>query len=137
MLSNSHECVEAQNPAVADIRAMQAADPAASKSRKEAGLIINCGQTKVIKLEKAGLLHRYTDGSSVRITTASIYEYLIACAAAPPRKVREPAAKFRHAKKAPRPRTEAELEGLRKGNAKRAAEAQARRAAAKGAENTG
>jgi hypothetical protein len=131
MLPISHVIVDTDTPAAADFRAQWAADPAASKTRKEAAVIINCGQTKLIELEKLGVLRRYTDGASVRITTASIYQYLIALANEPPRKVREPAASFRRAKKAPRPRTEAELQGLRKGNAKRAAEAQARRAAAK------
>jgi hypothetical protein len=74
------------------------------------------------------------------VTVTSIYRRLIKLAIAshpvdgPSVKVREPAARFVRRPKAPRARTEAELAGLRKGNARRHVEAEARRSAAKEAE---
>jgi hypothetical protein len=77
-----------------------------------------------VKVEN-GVLHRYLDGSSVRITARSFYQHLIDLASAPPRQGRKPSTTS--FQKQSRPRTEAELEGLRKAKAVRAREAELRR----------
>jgi hypothetical protein len=88
-----------------------------------------------IKYEHAGLIDSFLDASSRRVSAASIYRLLISRAIAshpvdgPPARARFPAGRYRPKVKAPRPRTEAELRGLAVGNAKRHAEAVARRAA--------
>jgi hypothetical protein len=130
---------------VTDLAAQWKADPDLSKPRKVGHAMLGAGGTKGQKLEQTGEVDSFVDGSIRRITTASIYRYLIRQAiashqlSAPDVKVRHPKGQFQRklrVAKPPRPRTAAELEGLRKGNAKRAAEAAARRAA-KEAEATG
>jgi hypothetical protein len=109
-------------------------------SRNGACEITGLGMSRIIQLERAGELHSYLDGAARRITVASIYarSFRLAFEAhpvgGPPAVVRHPRGEY--AKK-PRPRTPAELEGLRRGNegrrlaalARRAAKAQARAAA--------
>jgi hypothetical protein len=124
-MTNTHDC--ATSTAVDDIKAKWAADPSASKSRRQCMEIGNWGQTTQIAKERRGVLRTYTDGTSVRITTQSLYEHLIELASAPVRKVRQPVARFRHKRRDP---TEAELEGLRRGNERRRLEAEQRRARA-------
>jgi hypothetical protein len=82
-------------------------------------------QTSQLQKEQNGLLRTVLDGARRRVTTESFYEHLLALATAPPRKVRRPPKRYT---KATRPRTEAELKGLRKGNEARRREAQLRRA---------
>jgi hypothetical protein len=136
MLPNSCVVTATDTPAAADIKATWAADPSASKTRKECQVVGNWGPTTQIVKEKRGILHTYTDGAVVRVTTQSLYSHLVDLANAPRRRVREPAAAFRRVKKAARPRTAAELEGLRKGRERFRAEAIARRAAKEAANTT-
>jgi hypothetical protein len=123
-MTNTHDCTAPANPAVADIKAKWAADPSASKSRRDCMLIGGWGQTTQLEKEKRGVLRTYTDGASVRVTTQSLYEHLIELASVPIRKVRQPAARFQRKRRQP---TEAELTGLRLGNERRKREAAARR----------
>jgi hypothetical protein len=103
-----------------------------SSSRKGAQTVIDCGPTKEFWLEDAEILDTYNDGAHKRITNRSIARYLIALALlshpidAPPTKIRRPTMRFQ---KRPRPRTEAELRGLREGNERRHEEAQQRKEA--------
>jgi hypothetical protein len=129
---------------VADLLAKQKAESRPALSRKDAGALLGVGVTKLLQLEAAGKLDGFLDGASRRITTASLYRYLIGQVIkshpvdGPAVKVRQPPKQFRRAK-APRPRTEAELDGLRRGNERRRLEAQARRSGASSsaeAENT-
>ena len=64
-------------------------------------------------------------GPRCGITARSFYQHLIDLANAPPRQGRKPSGTS--FQKQSRPRTEAELEGLRKANERRAHEAQQRR----------
>jgi hypothetical protein len=75
--------------------------------------------------EQSGVLHRYLDGSSVRITTDSLYDHLIDLANAPARQGRKPS-RTSFQKKI-RPRTEAEKRGLARANAQRHEEKEARK----------
>jgi len=127
-MTNTHDYATPTNPAVDDIKAKWAADPSASKSRRDCMLIGSWGQTTQLEKEKRGLLRTYTDGASVRITTQSLYEHLIELASVPVRKVRQPAARFRRKRRQP---TEAELAGLRLGNERRRREATTRRSKSK------
>ena len=119
-----HDCTVPANPAVDDIKAKQAADPSASKSRRQCMEIGNWGQTTQLEKEKRGILRSYTDGASVRITTQSLYEHLIELASAPVRKVRQPAARFQRKRRDPTPQ---ELEALKRANAARKRAAAARK----------
>jgi hypothetical protein len=101
-------------PAAADMRAGKAADPSASKSRKECMAIGGWGASSQRVKEQSGALHRYLDGSAVRITTDSLYDHLIALANAAPRQGRKPS-KTSFQKKI-RPRTENELRALQRAN---------------------
>ena len=91
--------------------------------------IANLGPTKVLELGAAGVLEEYADGSRIRITSRSIARRRIALAIlshpanGPRLKIREPSARYQ---KRPRERTEAELRGLRQGNAQRHEEKEAR-----------
>ena len=125
-MTNTHENSH-DTPAATDLRARKAADLSASKSRKECLAIAGWGATTQISKENAGFLHRFLLGSAVRITTDSLYDHLIDLANAPARQGRKPSGtSFQKKRRAP---TERELEGLRKGNQQRAAEAQQRRGA--------
>ena len=119
-----HDCTVPANPAVDDIKAKQAADPSASKSRRQCMEIGNWGQTTQLEKEKRGILRSYTDGASVRITTQSLYEHLIELASAPVRKVRQPSARFQRKRRDPTPQ---ELEALKRANAARKRAAAARK----------
>jgi hypothetical protein len=112
-------------PAAADIRAREAADRRLSLSNKECCDEGGWGASSQRVKIQSGALHRYVDGSSVRITAKSFYAHLIALANAPARQGRKPSTTS--FQKQSRPRTEAELEGLRKANAARAREAEQRR----------
>ena len=114
------------NPAVADIEAKRAADRRVSMSRKECMGEGGWRLSSQILKENTGALHRYLDGASVRVTSKSFYDHLVALASEPPRKVRQPAGRYR---KGRRPRTPQELQGLRIGNERRAEEARERREA--------
>jgi hypothetical protein len=98
-----------ETPAAADIRAKEKADSRTSLTRKQCQDEGNWGPTTQIKKENRGVLHRYLDGSVVRIPAASFYAHLIDLASAPAKKVRQPAKRYQ---KRPRPRTPQELEGL-------------------------
>ena len=69
-------------PAVADIRAEEAADEALLFTRKQCMARGGWGQTSQISKENSGALHRLLDGSAVRITAKSFYAHLIDLASA-------------------------------------------------------
>jgi hypothetical protein len=101
------------------------------QSRKQAQFYGGVGPTKELQLENVGIFEAFADGVRVRVSSRSIARRRIALAilshpAVGPRlKIRQPKARFQ---KRPRPRTPAELEGLRRGNEQRAEKAQLRRA---------
>ncbi len=101
-------------------------------SRRECAAAGGWGPTHQIALEGNGELDSFLDGSKRRITTTSLVRRMIAMVLmtypldGPERKARQPKDRFQ---KVPRPRTEAELEGLRKANDRRAREAEQRREA--------
>ena len=101
-----------------------------SVSRQECMLVFGHGMTRQVWIEHAGEVESFLDGSVRRISTASICRRLIALAIlshpvdGPERKARQPARRYQ-----PRPRTPAELEGLRRGNQQRAEAARERREA--------
>jgi hypothetical protein len=117
---------DTENSAVADILVRKAADRRVSLSRRECMTAGNWGLSTQIAKEASGVLRRYLDGANVRITSVSFYEHLAALASAPSRKARQPVTRFGQRRRAP---TLQELEGLRKGNTKRAEEARKRRGA--------
>jgi hypothetical protein len=125
MTTNTHDCAVTENLAVLDIKAKWAADPSASKSRKDCMAVGGWGQTTQLEKEKRGVLRTYTDGASVRVTTQSLYEHLIELASVPARKLRQPAARFRRKRRDPTPQ---ELDALKRANAARKREAAERRA---------
>jgi hypothetical protein len=116
----------AENPALADILARWARDPSAAKSRRECMAIGGWKMTTQLQKEKRGLLHTFVDGGTVRITTVSLFEHLADLARAPVRKARRPASGFKRKKRTPTPQ---ELDALRRGNERRAREAEQRRQA--------
>ena len=122
-MTNTHDSA-APATAVADIKAKWAADPSASKSRRQCMEIGGWGQTTQISKEKRGVLRTYLDGASVRVTSESLYRHLVELASVPIRKVRQPAARFQRQRRQP---TEAELAGLRLANERRKREAAARK----------
>ena len=119
-----HDCTAPANPAVADIKAKWAADPSASKSRRQCMEIGGWGQTTQLEKEKRGVLRTYLDGASVRVTSESLYRHLVELASVPIRKVRQPAARFQRKRRDPTPQ---ELEALKRANAARKREAAARK----------
>jgi hypothetical protein len=118
-----------------DIRAAQSLDQRVIVSRQTAMQMLSVGQTRLLELEKRGTLHSLLDGASRRITTASIYSYLVARAVAThpsdgvEGKVRSPSAMKRRRGRPPRARTENELRALERANSRRHDEAEARRKA--------
>ena len=117
---DSHE-----NPAIADILARQAADRRIALSRRECQSEGGWQQSSQILKENQGRLHRYVDGSRIRVTAASFYAHLLELARAPLRKVRQPTARFASRKR--HPLTQQELDALKRGNERRAKEARKRR----------
>jgi hypothetical protein len=93
--------------------------------------------SKELQIEASGELVVYQDGGQLRITRRSAYNRKIALliesnpVGQSRPKIRKVPSAF---KKKPRPRTEAELEGLRRGNARRAEEARLRRGKVSAAE---
>lgn len=89
-------------------------------------------QTKELWLEGLGILGTFNLDARVQVSTRDITRYRIAQILlsypvdGPKSKIRQPKARFQ---KKIRPRTAAELEGLARGNAKRAEEARKRREA--------
>jgi hypothetical protein len=81
---------------IADIDRKEANDRRVVVSRKEAMAMLGVKQTKLLELEDAGILRSLLDGTSRRISTASIYSRLRALAVASyplnaePAKVRRP-----------------------------------------------
>jgi hypothetical protein len=120
---------------LAALDAREAADGHLSVPRAIACEMLSVGQSRLIELELAGEVVSYLDGGARRVLTASIYARLRRLVAAahpldgPQPKAKSPAGAFKRVKAPPRARTQAELEGLRKGNAKRAEEARLRREA--------
>lgn len=100
--------------------------------RKEGHREAGVGPTKGDQLEAAGVFEAYVAGSRVRITSRSIARYRLALAIlshptdGPRLKIRQPSERYQ---KRARERTEAELEGLRRGNEQRAEQARRRREA--------
>jgi hypothetical protein len=122
----------AQSIASDEINRLSAAPP--DVSIKETQRLTGLGQTKTRELIAAGVLEAFNDGTRIKVTRRSIARRRIALAIlshpadGPRLRIRQPKERFQ---KAVRPRTEAELEGLRKGNAARAREAEQRREANK------
>jgi hypothetical protein len=115
---------------VAALLEQKVKDPRAALSRKQCMELANHGLSKQIELEQTHEYQAFNDGGLKRILKDSVYDRMIRQVAAthpadvPPAKIREPTTRFTKARRKP---TEAELEGLRKGNARRHEEAQARR----------
>jgi hypothetical protein len=127
-MTSAHD-IDRDTPAALDIRALKAADKRISLSNKECQDEGGWGpSTQRLKVQ-SGVLHRYLDGSSVRITAQSFYAHLIDLANAPPRQGRKPSGTS--FQKTIRPRTAAELRGLASANAKRAEDKKRRDAKAK------
>jgi hypothetical protein len=127
-MANAHDIARdtpRDTPAAADIRAVEAADPRKSLSRKECQTEGNWGASSQRVKEQSGVLHRYLDGSSVRITAKSFYTHLIDLANAPPRQGRK--ASSTSFQKKPRVRTPRELAALRRANTQRHEEKLARK----------
>ena len=101
------------------------------KGAQEAG---GFGQTKAIALQALGVLRSFNLGARVQVSARDVTRYrlaqiLLSCPIDGPKlKIRQPAARFR---KKVRPRTPAELLGLKRGNEQRAEEARKRREAAR------
>jgi hypothetical protein len=125
-MANAHD-IDLDTPAAADIRVREMADKCASMSRKECQDEGNWGPSTQRLKEQSGVLHRYLDGSAVRITTRSFYQHLIDLANAPRRQGRKPSrTSFKKQRREP---TEAERAGLRKANDARKADRLRREAA--------
>jgi hypothetical protein len=107
---------------IAVIEARAQEDPRFAVSRHVCQEMLSIGRTRQIALENSGELHSYLEGSVRRVNTASIYLRLAKLALAshpadgPRATARQPPTRYRSSVKSPRPRTAAELEGLRKGN---------------------
>ena len=67
---------------IADIRRAQSLDQRIIVSRRTAMQMLSVGQTRLLELEKLGLLRSLLDGASRRLTTLSVYDYLVARAVA-------------------------------------------------------
>ena len=102
-----------ENPAVADIKARQAADRRVSLSPKECQIEGPLGESTYRAKVASGALHRYLDGARVRITAASFYAHLIELRAAP--RTRRFASRRRASRRSRVRGPRLELEGLRKG----------------------
>jgi hypothetical protein len=132
-MMNTHDIAHRDTPAAADIRAVEAADLRKSLSRLQCQTEGGWGASSQRLKERAGVLHRYLDGSSVRITAKSFYAHLIDLANAPARQGRKPSVtSFQRKKRQPTP---AELDGLKRGNAQRHKEKLARLARKRGKES--
>ena len=114
---------------VSDLLRRKAKDCRTVLSRRDCEREGGWGPTRQIELERAGNLRSFLSGSKRVITAESFYGHLIASAIAshpldsPERKARQPLMRYRtHRKPTPQ-----ELEGLLRGNTRRAAEAQQRR----------
>ena len=106
-----------------------------SISRQECMSAFGHGMTRQILIEQAGEVESYLDGGNRRISTASICRRLIALATC---RIRLDGPELRKAcvsrrsdvsQRLPLDRTPAELEGLKRGNERRAEEARRRREA--------
>jgi hypothetical protein len=123
---------ETLRSAVVAVMARRDADPSASLSRADCMALFGHGLSKQISLEEAGVFVTFSDGGKRRIEKNSAYDRLIRLliesnpTGQAPTKIRTVATRFQ---KKPRPRTPAELEGLRKGNETRRLKAERRRAA--------
>jgi hypothetical protein len=124
-------------PIVADICDRFAADRRFSLTRADCKEVGGWKQSTQILKEKSGVLSSILDGAIRRITTRSLYQHLVDLAVAsypvggPPARARSRQSKTRFRAK-PFVPSGAQLEGLRRGNAQRAAEAKARREAMPG-----
>jgi hypothetical protein len=104
------------------VLAARAADTRLLVSARTTKEMLGIQGTKYADLVKSGGLATVVDGRERKTVVASIYDRLLEliCAShpadAPPTKVREVKTVFR---RKPRPRTEAELRGLAKGNQRR------------------
>jgi hypothetical protein len=116
------------HPLIVDTYNKMKADPSVGKSRAQSMALGGWGMTSERAKEQSGILQTWTDGANVRVGTASLYLHLLTLIVeshpvdAPARKARTPVKPFfkGHRRKTSAPRTPAELEGLRIGNAKRA-----------------
>jgi hypothetical protein len=124
-MMNTHDIAQCDTPAAVDIRAREAADKRVSLSRNECQVEGGWGASSQRLKERSGALHRYLDGSSVRITAKSFYAHLIDLANAPPRRGRKPSGTS--FQKKPRVRTPQELAALRRANTQRHEEKLARK----------
>jgi hypothetical protein len=143
---NSHQVTTDDSPFVSEAgarllvaaNAQEAADPRFAFSPNDLGNLLGVGPTRVAQLIAEGEVDSWVEGTRRKIAKPSAYALVRKriIDSNPPEgavKVRQPSTMFR---KKQRPRTEAELRGLAAGNAKRHAEALARREAARaGAES--
>jgi hypothetical protein len=122
-MTTTHD-VDRDTFAAADIRTREAADKRVSLSRKECMTEGGWGASSQ-RVKEQTALHRYLDGSSVRITARSFYQHLIDLANAPARQGRKVSStSFQKKKRQPTP---AELDGLKRANAARHEEKEARK----------
>ena len=113
-------------PAAAALRRQKAADQRKLLSNKDCMLEGNWGQSTQTSKVNSGALHRVNVGLRVMVTAESFWDHLIDLANAPQKKLRQPKTMFKPRRREPTPQ---ELRGLEIGNAKRAADAAARRGA--------
>ena len=120
------------HPLIVDTYNKMKADPSIGKSRAQSMALGGWGMTSERAKEQCGLLQTWTDGANVRVGTVSLYLHLLTLIVeshpidAPARKARTPVKPFFKGHR--RKTTEAELQGLAKGNERRRLEAKARRA---------
>jgi hypothetical protein len=126
---------------VADIRSQQARDPRVTVLRRDAMAMIGVGESRLLELERDGKLRSFLDVGVRRITSTSIYDYLVerAVAAHPAgadELKRTPQNIWRavRAKAGKPPLSPARKAALDAENARRHAEAEARKAAKRGGE---
>jgi hypothetical protein len=119
---------------VADIKARFVAEPRATLTRTESLTLGGWKLSTQLNKEKTGAILSILDGSARRIMVRSLYQHLIDLAIAsypvdgPAARARSRQSKTRFRRKPFAPNA-AQLEGLRRGNAQRAAEAKKRREA--------
>jgi hypothetical protein len=112
-MATAHD-IDHDTPAAADIRAREAADKRISLSNRECCDEGGWGASSQRVKVQSGVLHRYLDGSSVRITAKSFYAHLIDLANSPSRPGRRPSATT--FKKQRRESTPQELAALQRAN---------------------
>ena len=119
-----HDCTAPANPAVDDIKTKWAADPSASKSRRQCMEIGDWEQATQLREREAWRFADIPRRRIVRVTSDLLYRHLVELASVPITKVRQPAARFQRKRRDPTPQ---ELAALKRANADRKREAAARK----------